>query len=205
VEYSVACVAFATDRLARRSSFARLRHRASYSMFPFRRHSFAQYRPLNTSWRALLLPAFVVVCLAPESPRGVPLLVTNTTCTPGPCQPIRIIAFPQNQPRTPGGFWSMDLGTLTGDSACLEIPPGTTFSTTDASSGRTAVVRRWTTRDSLALGALVTSEPRFKEQPTTEWFVPQRARAWRIALPGDVRPKPARPCASALNRPTVRR
>jgi hypothetical protein len=164
-------------------------------MFAFRRHSFAQYRSTNISWRALLPPAFVVFCLARESPRGVPLLVTNTTCTPGPCQAIRIIAFPQNQPRTPGGFWSMNLGTVTGDSACFEIPPGTTFSITDASSGRTAVVRRWTTRDSLALGALVTSEPRFKEEPTTKWFVPQRARAWRIALPGDARPKPARACA----------
>lgn len=163
-------------------------------MLAFRRHPFAQYRSLSIPWRALLLPVFVGFYLSPTSPRTVPLLVTNTTCTPGPCQAIRVLAFPHNQPRTPGGFWTIDLGTVTGDSACFKIPPRASFSITDASSGRTAVVRRWTSRDSLALGALATTEPRFKEAPSTEWFVPQRAHAWRIALPGSARPKPTRAC-----------
>jgi hypothetical protein len=127
-------------------------------------------------------------------PRSVPLLVTNTTCTPGPCQAIRILAFPTKQFRTPGPFWSFTLGTITGATGCLRIPPTAIHSISDAGLGRTVVVRTWTSRDSLALGASAPSEPRPMESPSTEWFVPQRARAWQVALPGSALPKPAHAC-----------
>jgi hypothetical protein len=106
---------------------------------------------------------------------------------------MRVLAFPQNQPRTPGGWWSIDLGTVTTATACVRIPPSAHFTINDVSTG-TSVVVRWTSRDSLALGSWAPSGERFTATPSTEWFVPQRARAWRVALPGSARPRPARAC-----------
>src|SRR5206468_9894873 len=78
----------------------------------------------------------------PELPSR--LLVTNTTCAAGPCGTFEVLAFPENQPRTPGGMWSLDLGAVTGASACLTIPAAATFTITDAGTG-VKTVMRWTT------------------------------------------------------------
>ncbi len=152
------------------------------------------HRSHRVLWRALLLPVLATYSSPIAPPRSVPLMVTNTTCTPGPCQAIRILAFPQNQPRTPGGWWSIDLGTVTTPTTCVWIPPSAHFTITDISTGRSVVVKSWTSGDSLALGSWASSGAPFQATPSTEWFVPQRARAWRVALPGSARPRPARAC-----------
>ena len=58
---------------------------------------------------------------------SVRLLVTNSACTPGPCQTVEVLAFPRNFPHTPGGRWRIELGTLSAASACLAIPPEAKF------------------------------------------------------------------------------
>ena len=60
---------------------------------------------------SLLIAGAPACSVFDEAPRPVSLLVTNATCNPGPCTAIRVLAFPDDQPRTPGGLWSLDLGT----------------------------------------------------------------------------------------------
>ena len=62
--------------------------------------------------------------------------------------------------------------------------PTAHFTIKDVGNGTSDVVP-WTSRDSLALGSWAPTAARFTATPSTEWFVPQRARAWRVALPGD--------------------
>jgi hypothetical protein len=127
---------------------------------------------------------------------SVRLLVTNSTCTPGPCQTVKVLAFPQNFPRTPGGRWRIELGTLSTASACFAIPPESKFLMVEQHPNGvedTSFVR-WTSRDSLALGTLAPDENWAAVGPSTGYFVPQRRRGWRVALPGVVEPEPARPC-----------
>jgi len=142
---------------------------------------------------ALLLTSCVAWSSLGGQSAKVPLLVTNATCITGTCQPVRVLAFPQNQPRTPGGLWSIELGTLSTASACFAIPPESKFLIVDATTHDTVVVR-WTSRDSLALGTLAPGEPSLPAQPSTGYFVPQHKRGWSIALPGKLNPHPARPC-----------
>src|SRR5438309_9383656 len=71
------------------------------------------------------------------------LFVTNTTCAAGPCATFEVLAFPENQPTTPAGNWSLDLGAVTGPTACLTIPASAAFTITDAGSGAKTVTR-WT-------------------------------------------------------------
>ena len=144
-------------------------------------------------WTALLLPVFAACSSAVAPPASVSVLVTNATCIPGPCQAIRILGFPQDQPRTPGGLWSIDLGIISAASACLTIPSEASFRVIDASSGKADTVT-WTNRDSVALGSLAPAESRFQPGPTTEYFVPQHERGWSVALPGSSRPGPAGAC-----------
>lgn len=42
-------------------------------------------------------------------------------CGANGCTAFHVLAFPENQPATPGGFWSVDLGEVTTVSACLTI------------------------------------------------------------------------------------
>src|SRR5690349_19692356 len=118
------------------------------------------HRSHRILWGALLLPILAWYSSPIGPPRSVPLMVTNTTCTPGPCQAIRILAFPQHQPRTPAGWWSLDLGTVTTPSACVRIPPTAHFTINDVSNG-TSVVVPWTSRESLALGSWAPTGERF--------------------------------------------
>jgi hypothetical protein len=133
---------------------------------------------------ALLLPMLATAASPTDAPRSVPVLVTNTTCTPGPCEAVRILAFPWSEFHTPGGMWKIDLGTITTPTACVTIPATAEFRITEQPSGKTTILP-WTTRDSVALGTRRPGVEIFSATPSTEWFVPQRARAWSVALPGD--------------------
>lgn len=141
------------------------------------------YHPRWVRWTAFLLPVLATYS-SPAAPRAVPLFVTNTTCTPGPCRPIRILGFPMSRLRVPSGLWNIELGTITTAKACFMIPATTNFRVTDQPSGRTDTTF-WTTRDSMALGWRRPKVETFTATPSTEYFVPQHARAWRVALPSD--------------------
>ena len=123
----------------------------------------------------------------------VTVLVTNTTCDVGPCTPLRILGFPVNQPGTPGGLWSIDLGLVTGPSGCLTLPPSGAFRVTDASTGATKTYS-WTVRDPLALGGEADPADRFRAQPSTGPFVPASGPGWSIALPGGAGLSSAQAC-----------
>jgi len=130
------------------------------------------------------LPFAALACSSTLEPReNVTLLVTNETCDTGTCSPLRILGFPDNQPATPGGFWSIELGVLTGASACLTLPATREFRVTEVPSGKTTTYR-WTSADGLALGAQPVSEPQLLASPSTAEFVPASMEAWAVTLPG---------------------
>src|SRR6476620_4979409 len=145
---------------------------------------------------ALLLAAFAACSSLAAQPTSVSLLVTNATCTPGPCQSVKVLACPQNVPHTPGCRWRIELGTLSTASACFVIPPESKFLIVEQGSNGVNDTRvvRWTSRDSLALGTLAPNENWVDGAPSTGYFVPQRRRGWRVELPGMSSPDPARPC-----------
>lgn len=144
-----------------------------------------------------LLPVLLLVTLAcsstTESLPTVTLLVTNATCNAGQCTPIQVLGFPSNQPHTPGGFWSIDLGLVTGPSACLTLPPSGEFRVGNASSGATTVYS-WTVADPLALSAEPAPADRLRAVPITGPFVPAGADGWSIILPGGTSLSKARAC-----------
>jgi len=121
------------------------------------------------------------------------LLVTNTSCAAGPCLTFEVLAFPENQPMTPGGLWSLDLGGVAGASACLTIPASAAFTITDAGSGARTVVR-WTTEHPVSIGFVTSSQSRLQASPSTGTFVAAHAAAWSVALPGNTAPVPGREC-----------
>jgi hypothetical protein len=129
----------------------------------------------------------------PPSSVSVTVLVANATCNPGPCTPLRILAFPNNQPHTPGGFWSLDLGLVITPSACLTIPPAATFRVTDAGSGATTTYA-WASTDSLSLGTLRPSASAIQATPSTAALVPMSAPGWSVALPSTSGPAPSGAC-----------
>ncbi len=147
--------------------------------------------------RTLVLIGSALACSSTATPPigvVVRMVVVNSTCSSGPCVPLRVLGFPQNQPRTPGGLWSLDLGTVT-TSACLIIPPTATFRVTDAGSGATTTYT-WTSADSLSLAALPSSASVLQATPTTGGFVPMSSAAWRVSLPSASLPTPIDACAS---------
>jgi hypothetical protein len=113
----------------------------------------------------------------------VTLLVTNVTCNTGPCVPLQILGFPDNQPLTPGGLWSIDLGTVTGPSACLTLPASREFRVTNTGTGAVTTTS-WTVADPLSLGSLTDPNERIRAQPSTHDFVPSSAAGWSVAFPG---------------------
>src|SRR3954468_13218777 len=121
------------------------------------------------------------------------LLVTNTTCFAAPCATFEVLAFPENQPATPGGMWSLDLGAVTGPFACLTIPASAAFTITDAGSGAKTVIR-WTTKQPVSIGLITSSQFRLQASPSTGTFVAAHAAAWSVALPGNTAPVPGREC-----------
>jgi len=95
---------------------------------------------------------------------------------------LEILAFPNNQPVTPGGYWWLDLGTMTGPEACVTIPITETFLVVGPNADTTKYI--WTNAMGLALGAQI---PEFVPVPSTSSFVPARSGGWQITLPGDSR------------------
>ena len=138
------------------------------------------------------LPALLVVfaCTSPAEPEPPPsatLLVTNATCDPGPCSSFQVLGFPSIQFSGPGGPWSLDLGTLSTESACLTLPSADTFqvSTTPYS---------WTSHDSLSLGILEPGQHATHASPSTSEFVPANSAGWSVTLPGGTAVTPADVC-----------
>jgi hypothetical protein len=138
----------------------------------------------------LLLSA--IACSSPVEPsHSVTLQVTNQTCSPGPCTTLQILAFPSNQPHTPGGLWSVDLGVVTTASACLIIPGNATFRVTGPGATTTYT---WTSGIPLSLGTLLPTESRLQASPSTGTFVPANASGWSVILPGASGPTPSGAC-----------
>ena len=144
-----------------------------------------------------LISLTALSCSSPVEPRaGVTLLVTNGTCVPGPCSSQEILAFPGNQPHTPGGYWSLDLGTLSASELCVTIPATATFRiigvNSDGSADTTKVT--WTSAMPLALGAQPPSDSRILASPSTSGFVPATSTGWTVTLPNASAVVPATPC-----------
>ena len=121
------------------------------------------------------------------------LFVTNTTCAAGSCATFEVLAFPENQPTTPAGSWSLDLGAVTGPSACLLIPGSATFTIVDAGTGNKTVVR-WSTTQQVSIGLVTAGQSRLQASPSSGTFIPARAAAWSVALPGSATPVPGGGC-----------
>jgi hypothetical protein len=111
------------------------------------------------------------------------LLVENTTCN-STRAPIQILGFPTNQPNTPGGMWSIEIGVLTTRSGCFTIPASSTFRI--ISNGVTENTFTWTLLNPLALGTPVPPATALQAGPNTATFVPATAAGWKVSLPGGV-------------------
>ncbi|MDE3126796.1 MAG: hypothetical protein KGL38_02255 [Gemmatimonadota bacterium] len=142
----------------------------------------------------LLLSLLAAACagsssLAPRS--GVTLLVINGTCASGACQSLDMLAFPSNGPVTPGGLWSLHLGTSAASQICVAIPASATFTV----SGPTSTsVTRWTNAMPLSLGLVPPGQSAFQAVPSTAPFVPATAQGWTVTLPDTAAPIPSGPC-----------
>ena len=134
--------------------------------------------------RALVLTALLPLlgCSIFESQEQPTLLVYNATCDPGPCLPLTVYAFPANQPHTPGGFWTFDIGWAMEAVTCLALPSKRDFGVTNADTGATTVYT-WTPGDSVAIGSTFAYESHFANAPSTDAFLPSRAEGWRVTLP----------------------
>lgn len=142
---------------------------------------------MHVTRRCALLLLGTSACSSPAEPSAtVTVLVTNETCRPGPCTAIRILGFPGNQPNTPGGLWSLDLGLIVAPSACLTLPSTSEFRVTNTSTGA-ATIYAWTTGDAISLGAIAESSSRLQASPSTPAFVPTSARGWSVSLPSGTR------------------
>src|SRR4051812_41811224 len=134
-------------------------------------------RRSSLAWPSLLalVAAGAASCSSPSGPAGgatpeVKLLVANGTCTATGCGVVHVLAFPAaNQPQTPGGLWSLDLGTTSARETCLTIPASATFRIIGQTSAGTSdtITKTWTTALPLALGALPSQASRLQATPTT--------------------------------------
>ena len=142
------------------------------------------------------LPLLALACSSTVAPRsGVTLLVTNATCSAGSCSPLEILGFPDNQPQTPGGLWSIDLGLLTGPGACVTLPLSAKFLIIGGADTTTYL---WTTALPLSLSVQPLSASRIFASPGTSSFVPAAAAGWRATLPGVAQVSASPVCATAL-------
>jgi hypothetical protein len=124
------------------------------------------------------------------------LLVTNETCVSGRCDSLVVLGFPSNQPATPGGFWSVELGLITTPQACFPLPASATFDVIGEHGDGTAdtLTYTWTSTSSLALGAQPPSSSRIQASPSTTAFVPADAAGWRITFPTGSKATPSSAC-----------
>jgi hypothetical protein len=131
-------------------------------------------------------------------PQPVTLFVSNTTCDPGPCTEIQVLAFPDNGPSTPNGGWAISLGLVSTPTACLTIPATASFSVIGAAQAGApydTTTYEWTTADSVAIGAHAPPANGLNTGPSSGAFVPAKASAWAIALPGGSVATSAAPCS----------
>lgn len=149
----------------------------------------------------LMLPASLTVallaCSSPSEPgSGVTLSVVNWTCQPGPCATIRVLGFPSDQPETPGPYWQLKLGQLSGPSGCFTIPASRILRSIDV--GNNGLVDTttitWTLDMPFSIGAVPTSGPIGIFGPSTRQFVPSRAAGWKVVLPDGDQISPAPAC-----------
>ena len=136
---------------------------------------------------ALFLFVMSACSSAVELRSPVTLLVTNATCQGGRCDTLRVLGFPSNQPRTPGGMWSLDLGLISTPQMCLTVPASANFYVIEVRNDgtRDTTTFTWTTAQALSLG----TEPpppasRLQAIPSTSAFVPASATGWAITIPG---------------------
>src|ERR1019366_7880617 len=108
------------------------------------------------------------------------LRVINGALAGGPCDSLAVLAFPNTQPHTPGGNWSIQLGVVTGPMACFTLPPSGTFTVSGPSS---TTVFTWTPAVIVSLG-LTPPEGRLFANPSTAEFVSLSGAGWRVTLPG---------------------
>ncbi len=125
---------------------------------------------------ATLLVACAKDVVGPRS--GVTLLITNATCVAGACDSVRILAFPSDQPNTPGGLWSVDLGVMNTPQKCFILPPSATFYV-----NTTPFV--WTTLVPVSIAAQAPGASVLFAHPSTSQFTPANAAGWAITLPTD--------------------
>ncbi len=146
----------------------------------------------------LLLLATLSCSSALEPRSGITLLVTNGTCVPGPCTSQEILAFPSNQPHTPGGYWSLDLGAMTGAELCITLPASATFLVIGLKANGPADTTKfvWTTALPVSLGAQPASASRILASPSTSGFVPVRSAGWSVNLPGGSQIAPGAACTT---------
>ena len=149
--------------------------------------------PCSVLFAAAGLLAVLGACSSNTQPTTqTTLRVLNNTCAAGTCATVYVVAFPDKQPRTPGGPWRLNLGTVDGVSACLEIPPAASFTVTEEPGGG-QVVTRWSIEDSLQLG-LTTTPPNLMSSPTTSSFRPASSPGWTIDYPSSTRVDAAPAC-----------
>lgn len=144
-----------------------------------------------------LLALAALSCSTAVAPRGtITLRVANGTCALGECSTREVLAFPANQPSTPGGAWSFDLGTVTGSNLCVTIPVADTFRVIGVQpNGVTdTALTIWTAAMPLALSMRDSGADPFTATPSTAGFVPDDASGWGIRLPQDTAAQPAAPC-----------
>jgi hypothetical protein len=153
--------------------------------------------PVHSFGAVPLLLFTALSCSSSVEPHSdVTLLVTNGTCMSGRCDSLEILGFPSNQPATPGGFWSVDLGLTTTPQTCITLPDSATFLVIGQHGDGTVdtLTYTWTSASSLALGAQPPSSSRIQASPSTTPFVPTDAAGWSITLPTGSRAMPSSAC-----------
>jgi hypothetical protein len=152
--------------------------------------------PSNHRW-ILGLALAALACSSGNEPAQtgaeVTIAVFNGSCRGLVCDSVRVFGFPDpaNGPRTPGGPWRVDLGVMTGPSACFVIPARKTFTVAGPTD---TTVFTWTPDDQFAVGSYPADAPQYFSGPESEDFVPSNSAGWRVTLPGGSRAEPSDRC-----------
>lgn len=159
--------------------------------------------PLHWSRLTLLLllaAPWLLACSRTTAPRPpVAIQVINATCDSGPCAPLHVVGFPADQPRTPNGYWQLNLGTDSASTFCLTLPSSGTFRVIAGGVGTSpdTTTFGWSVEDSLWLGTVASGTSSFQATPTTGGFVPATSPGWSVTLPGGTAVTSAPPCTQS--------
>jgi hypothetical protein len=141
--------------------------------------------------------AGLVACSSVEPRSDISVRVWNGDCVyGGRCGPLHILAFPDSGPTTPAGNWNVDLGVVAGPTACLTIPPSSTFTIIggNGTGGVDTLVWVWTPAKPVSLGVWPEGSSRFQAAPDTPVFVAATSRGWDLTVWGGVRVSAGDPC-----------